>query len=166
MERGPLDALPGIVRMLNKWLSADELHVLRAFIGAGVRFVIIGGRAVQFHGHNRPTEDLDLLIETSPQNGNRLLEALKSLGTEFTEPDVAEKLSEDRRAKGSVCFYPVEYLTAINAVPFVDAWADAVPATVDCITVHVLSKPHLILSKQNTGRALDAEDVIKQARSS
>jgi hypothetical protein len=94
------------------------------------------------------------------------LEALKSLGTEFTEPDVAEKLSEDRRAKGSVCFYPVEYLTAINAVPFVDAWADAVPATVDCITVHVLSKPHLILSKQNTGRALDAEDVIKQARSS
>ena len=155
----PRHPLPGVVSMLNRWLSADELHVLRAFIDAKVRFVVIGGRAVQFHGHNRPTEDLDLLIEASPQNGKRLLQALKGLGTEFTEPDVAEKLSEDRRAKGSVCFYPVEYLTAINAVRFVDAWADAIPATVDGMTVHVLSKAHLILSKQNTGRVLDDEDV-------
>jgi predicted nucleotidyltransferase len=145
--------------MPNGWLGADELRVLGAFINAEVRFIIIGGRAVQFHGHKRLTKDLDLLIEASQQNGKKLMEALKSLGTTFTKPEALEKLSEDRRVKGSVCFYPVEYLTAINGVRFVDAWADAVPATVEGVTVHVLSKPHLIVSKQNTGRALDAEDV-------
>jgi len=35
----------------------DELEVLRSFVTYGVRFVVIGGRAVQFHGHVWPATD-------------------------------------------------------------------------------------------------------------
>jgi hypothetical protein len=144
---------------MEEWLSTDELHVIRAFLHAGVRFLITGGRAVQFHGHFRPTKDLDLLVEATPENGRRLTAALKSLGSDVKDPDQFASLSEDRPAKGAVCRYPVEFITAIKEVRFLDAWADGVQASADGLTFRVLSKPHLILSKLNTGRLVDAADV-------
>ena len=100
----------------REWLTIDELHVIRAFLDAGVRFLIAGGRAVQFHGHFRPTKDLDLLVETSPEGGKRLTAALKSLGTDVN-PAQFGNLSEDRPARGVVCRYPVEFITAIRGGP-------------------------------------------------
>jgi hypothetical protein len=144
---------------MREWLSIDELHVIRAFLHAGVRFLITGGRAVQFHGHFRPTKDLDLLVEATPKNGRRLTVALKSLGSDVKEPDQFASLSEDRPAKGVVCRYPVEFITAIKGVRFLDAWADGVQTSADGLALCVLSKPHLILSKLNTVRLLDAADV-------
>jgi hypothetical protein len=143
----------------RKWLSIDELHVIRIFLDAGVRFLIIGGRAVQFHGHQRLTKDLDLFVEASVENGKRLATALKNLGTDVN-PVQFENLSEDRPARCVVCRYPVEFITAIKGVRFLDAWADGVQTTsAGGLPLCILSKPHLILSKTNTGRPLDADDV-------
>jgi hypothetical protein len=50
-------------------------------------------------------------------------------------------------------------MTAIKGVRFLDAWAEGVRASADGLTLRVLSKPHLILSKLNTGRLSDAADV-------
>jgi hypothetical protein len=33
----------------SPWLDRDELEVIRTFLDAGVRFVIVGGRAVRQH---------------------------------------------------------------------------------------------------------------------
>jgi hypothetical protein len=63
---------------LNRpWLDLDELEVIRSFPDAEVRFVIVGGRAVQFHGHARLAKDLDLLVEPSAENWPRLQAALR-----------------------------------------------------------------------------------------
>ena len=144
----------------SRWLDHDELGVLRVFLNAGVRFVIVGGRAVQFHGHPRVTKDLDLLIEASPENGRHLRSALKILGTQVTNPEQFESLSEAQRAKGSFCRYAVDYLTAINSVRFVEAWDDAIRVVADGLTVRVISKRHLVASKQNTGRSIDESDAV------
>ena len=141
----------------NHWLNADELYVLQAFVTAGVRFLVIGDRAVQFHGHARPTKDLDLFVERSAANWKRLAAALKSVGTDLK--DAFEDLSANPKAKGIVSFYAVEYLTAIQGVTFPDGWSESVLVTVNDLTVRVLSKPHLILSKQHTGRPVDTDDV-------
>jgi hypothetical protein len=37
----------------SPWLDRDEREVVRSFQDAGVRFLVVGGRAVQFHGHAR-----------------------------------------------------------------------------------------------------------------
>jgi len=144
---------------MKEWLSSDELRVIRAFLDAGVRLVIIGGRAVQFHGHFRPTKDLDLLVEATSENAKRLMVALKSLECKVRDPEQFLNLSEDWRVKCAVCRYPVEFLTAINGVRFLDAWTDSIKTSADDLTLRVLSKPHLISSKLNTGRPSDAADV-------
>ena len=50
-----------------------------------VRYVVIGGIAAVLHGVPRATFDLDILIEATPENAQRLLQALleAGLGTAF-----------------------------------------------------------------------------------
>ena len=43
---------------------------------AGVEFVVVGGVAVTLHGYVRLTEDVDILIESSPTNLQRFLDSL------------------------------------------------------------------------------------------
>ncbi len=57
--------------------------VFASFQQHQVKYVVIGGIAAVLHGVPRATFDLDILIEATPDNAQRLLEALLSarLGT-------------------------------------------------------------------------------------
>ncbi|MCA9195278.1 MAG: hypothetical protein KDB03_26085 [Planctomycetales bacterium] len=43
---------------------------------ANVKFVIVGGHAVNFHGYLRTTEDLDLIFLREPETESEVLSAL------------------------------------------------------------------------------------------
>jgi predicted nucleotidyltransferase len=103
----------------SPWLDPDELEVIRSLQDAGVRFVIIGGRAVQFHGHAREAKDLDLLVDLSAENWPRLQAALKPLNAGVPS---FEELSPERKYQARLRFYEtVELLTAVGGVSFEDA---------------------------------------------
>lgn len=61
-------------------LQLDQL--LRALDRHGVRYVVIGGIAVGFHGHIRATKDLDVIIESSPDNVARLWRFIEEVEAE------------------------------------------------------------------------------------
>jgi hypothetical protein len=141
----------------SPWLDRDELEVVRSFQDAGVRFVIVGGRAVQFHGHARPAKDLDLLVEPSAENWRKLHVALRPLNASVK---AFEELSPERKYRARLDFYEtVELLTAIDGVSFADAWRESIETNVADIKTRVLSRPHLIVSKQRSSRQIDAADI-------
>ena len=112
---------------------------------------------MQFHGRTRPAEDLDLLVEVSAENWAKLALALEPLGE--TIPAFRE-LSAAKRYQCRLRFYPtVEFLTAIDRVPFDLAWSEGVLTTCGGLVLRVLSKAHVILSKLNSTRRVDKEDV-------
>ena len=51
-----------------------------AMLGAGARFVVIGGFAVIANRFVRATEDVDFLVPDDPANDRRVLAALRKLG--------------------------------------------------------------------------------------
>ena len=57
----------------------DAERILRALGEHGVDYVLIGGLAVQTHGHVRTTNDADLIPAPDPSNLRRLADALRSL---------------------------------------------------------------------------------------
>jgi Nucleotidyl transferase AbiEii toxin, Type IV TA system len=63
----------------------DLLALARALDHSGARYALIGGYAIAAHGYNRFSEDVDLLVDPSPDNTARWVEALSSL------PDGAAK---------------------------------------------------------------------------
>ena len=67
--------------MADAYPKADFRALLQEFVGADVRFLVVGAYAVGAHGHFRYTGDLDLWIEASPQNAERAHRALVRFGT-------------------------------------------------------------------------------------
>jgi len=57
----------------------DVKRVARYFDEAGVEYALIGGYALGAHGLNRLTEDIDVLVNPSPENSRRWILALSRL---------------------------------------------------------------------------------------
>ena len=49
------------------------------FVRQEVRFIVVGGLAGHFYAAQRTADDLDLLIEPTPENADRLFAALVAL---------------------------------------------------------------------------------------
>ncbi|MHC4954176.1 MAG: hypothetical protein ACYTGZ_09815 [Planctomycetota bacterium] len=64
--------------------------VFRSFREHEVRYVVLGGIASVLHGVPRATFDLDILIEATPENAQRLLAALLDAGLRTAELTDAE----------------------------------------------------------------------------
>ena len=60
--------------------TLDDLHLLcRLLNDAGAQYIVIGGWAMIQHGFGRTTGDIDLLVDSSPENFTRLQKAMLSL---------------------------------------------------------------------------------------
>ena len=55
------------------------LDLLRRFQSEGVRYILVGGHAVRLNGFVRATEDIDILLPSSLENGRRVIRALQFL---------------------------------------------------------------------------------------
>ena len=58
----------------------DFKELLSEFNAHGVRYLIVGGYAVSFHGHPRATKDLDIVISPDPENAKAVFAALAKFG--------------------------------------------------------------------------------------
>jgi hypothetical protein len=57
-------------------LIPDFRDLLAEFVAAGVRFLVVGAHALAAHGVPRVTGDLDLWVEPTPTNAERVWQAL------------------------------------------------------------------------------------------
>lgn len=61
-------------------MSPDALLDLLARLESeGVEYVLVGGHAVRLNGFSRATEDIDILLPSSLENGRRMIRALSFL---------------------------------------------------------------------------------------
>jgi hypothetical protein len=58
---------------------ADLKQILRYLNDAGVEYALVGGYALAAHGFGRFTEDIDILVDPSPENSRRWILALANL---------------------------------------------------------------------------------------
>jgi hypothetical protein len=80
--------------MYTDAMDHDELlRVLRAFQDQNLDYVLIGATAMGFHGLIRATEDVDLMIQPTPENVERLRKALQE--TYANDPSIQDIRTED-----------------------------------------------------------------------
>ncbi len=145
--------------MQSLYLNAVESELLTVLADRRVRFLIVGGHAIQFHGHMRPAKDLDIFSEPSADNARRLASALGQLGMQV-EPELEAKLSSPKKQLPLRRQYAnIEILTSINSLSFEEEFDQAAHCIVNARAIPVLSKDHLIQSKLARGDKEDLDDV-------
>jgi len=138
---------------------------LREFIGLlnskGVKYLVVGGHAVVFHGYPRLTVDTDFFVECSPENARRLEEVMGDFG--FSSLGLKAKDFLEQRQVVQLGRAPnrIDILTSLSGVTFEEAWKCKIEARLNDLPVHFISKELLIRNKQATDRSQDRADLDK-----
>jgi hypothetical protein len=114
---------------------------------------------VAFHGRPRFTKDIDVFIEPTHENAERLLTALGDFGFGGLELAVEDFTSPGRIVQLGVAPNRIDLLTAIDGVTFDEAWAHRVPGHFGSETVDYIGLADLIRNKQASARPQDLLDV-------
>lgn len=140
----------------------DLRAVTAAFLGAGARFVIIGGFAVIAHRHVRATEDVDLLVPDDRKNDERSLDALVALEavrTDEAHPPTLDDVARPHlrvRGRGGL----VDLLREGEApLDFASASADAMSADLGDGPFAVAGLATIVALKRLAGRPRDRLDL-------
>ena len=148
--------------------------IVRTLDEHDVRFLIVGGIAVNAHGHGRTTFDLDLVIQLSSDNIRRAFAALWALGytplVPITANDFADA-SNRARWKREKAMFVLQFHSDLHRQTRVDVFVEE-PFDFDAeytaafqgeiapgLPVRILRLEALIRMKEATGRSKDIEDV-------
>ncbi len=132
--------------------------VFASFQEHDVKYVVIGGIAAVLHGVPRATFDLDILIEATPDNAQRLLDALldAQMGT-------ASLTSAEGLLAHEITIFRdrvrLDVQTSTPGLRFEDAWRNRETMEYEGQAFYVVSRDDLIASKRAAGREVDLEDV-------
>ncbi len=146
---------------------------LAALLGGRVRFVVVGGVAVNLQGVPRFTADLDIAIALDAQNLPAAIDALTRLGLRPRLPVPPEELKdvslvqgwiEGRNLQAITMSDPAEPLREVDLVvaspvPFEELDRTATRMRSGGLEIAVASIEVLIRMKTGTGRAQDESDV-------
>ncbi|WP_426668968.1 hypothetical protein ACPPVU_22435 [Mucilaginibacter sp. McL0603] len=124
-----------------------------------VSYMIVDGYALAFHGKPRHTGDLDIWIEISNDNAERMCKAINEFGMASLGMQ-----KEDFLKKGIITQigYPplrIDILNEIDGVDFKDAYDHKSIIDIDGLMINYIGLDDLIKNKTSSGRQQDLTDV-------
>ncbi|MDP2922890.1 MAG: nucleotidyltransferase family protein [Candidatus Omnitrophota bacterium] len=147
-------------------------EILREFQKQKVKYVIVGGIAVNLLGSLRSTADIDILVEMSNENLRKIVSILKKKGYCVKQPvDPMMIADEDTRHDWihhknmkAFNFYKEGELKEVDIIiespiSFEEARKSVVRIKIDDTILPVISIDNLIKMKKNTGRSMDKLDI-------
>ncbi len=150
------------------FFSRAHERVLRKFLVCGVDFVLIGGHAVIYHGVQRTTGDLDILVRPTIENGSRIIKACELLGL-----DINGLLPEDftKEQLFTFGFQPagVDILNFAKGLPIDDIFNNAIVSKLDKLKIKIIDIRDLLKNKQSIKRTdekklVDQQDILALKR--
>ncbi len=146
---------------MAQMLPPDFKEFLKLLKEHDVRYLLIGGYAVGYHGYARATEDLDIWVAIHPDNAQKLVNVLKEFG--FNHPDLTPDLFLQSPKIIRMGHPPMrlEITTSISGVEFEACYPLRVVDVLDGVEVSLIDLKNLKKNKKASGRAKDLADLEK-----
>ena len=140
-------------------ISPDFKEFITLLNTHNVRYLVVGGYAVAFHGHPRYTKDIDIWLERTLENAARLLAALDAFGfgslglkgEDFLQPGYTIQLG-----------YPpnrIDLLTSLSELDFSSCYDAKIEDEIEGMLMYFIDIEHLKVSKRASGRPQDLADI-------
>jgi hypothetical protein len=144
----------------------DAERVLAVLAAHGVDYVLVGGLAVQTHGHVRTTVDVDVYPRPEPDNLRRLADALNELGARTLNPG-GDAIAIDASMLPRATLWQFEtphgaidvLHDAPGAPPYDELRERALEIELGEISLAVAGLDDLISMKRASARPVDLEDL-------
>ena len=146
---------------MGNLFNPDFQDFLRALRLHEVRYVLVGGYSVIMHGYSRTTGDLDLWVEKSADNYERLVKAFHAFGMPVFDMTAHNFLHNPAMDVFTFGRPPVaiDIITQLKGLEFPEAYAEANDVEQDGVTVRLIRYQHLLQAKRAAGRPRDQNDL-------
>jgi len=140
-------------------LPRDFRDFLRLLGAHEVRYLLIGGYAVGYHGYPRATADMDIWVSRTDENAAKLVSVLEEFGFRDAASVSQAFTQSDQVIRMGVPPLRIELVTTISGVDFDACYAGRIESVIDEVRVNILSLPDLKRNKKAAGRAKDLADL-------
>ncbi|MBU1475010.1 MAG: nucleotidyltransferase [Acidobacteria bacterium] len=147
-------------------VEKDYEEFLGLFNRHSVRYCNIGAFAVAFYAKPRYTKDIDILIEPTKINAQRVLKALEEFGFEKLNISLQDLTTEGNILQLGYEPLRIDLLTALEGFHFRDIWKNKVSGEYGSEGVVFIGLEDLIQNKKRAARPTDLVDIdlLKKAR--
>ena len=142
-------------------MNEDYRDILVALVEQEARFLVVGAHALAVHGYPRATVDIDIWIEASSENAQRVWRALAAFGAPLDDLDVTQSdlTRPDVVAQFGLPPSRIDIITGISGLKFETAWPNRIEGTLEGVLVPVISLADLVTNKSASGRDKDRADL-------
>lgn len=126
-----------------------------------VKYLVIGGYAVSVHGYPRSTKDLDILIELSDENAEKVKKVVDEFGFASLKLTKSDFLKKDFVTQ--LGFEPVriDIINDIDGLDFGKAWDNKRMVKYEGVEIPFIGYNELLILKAIAGRPQDIADIDK-----
>ena len=146
---------------MSNIFNADFRDFLTALRQKQVRYVLVGDYSVILHGYSRTTGDLNIWVDRTPANYERLVQAFRVFGIPVFGMSAGNFLGRPDLDVFTFGRPPVaiDIIPQLKGLDFAEAYAQAPEVEVDGLTVRLLHLQDLRRSKRAAGRPRDQNDL-------
>lgn len=147
-------------------------EIFRKFEEQGVKYIIVGGMAVNIHGYIRATTDLDILAEMADDNLAKIVNILKEEGYKVKQPVDPIVIANEETRRGWIenknmkafNFYKEDFFKEVDIIiespiNFETALKTVCNYKISDLTLPVISMDNLIKMKKGSARGIDKLDI-------
>src|SRR5579871_714865 len=128
-------------------LAQDWREFIALLNSHQVKYLIVGGYAVAYHGYPRTTGDIDFFVEISAENAHRIKSVIDDFGFGSLGLTTDDFLQANKVIQLGYPPNRIDIITTISGVTFAQAWADRVEDELDGIKVAFIGKKTLLTNK-------------------
>ena len=139
--------------------NQDFREFIESLNGNSVRYLVVGGYAVALHGHPRYTKDLDLWIDRTPENAERLVRAMDAFGFGSIGLTAKDFLGVDQIIQLGYPPSRIDLVTDLPGVDFSTCYDQKVQVLMDGVQINFIDIENLKRNKKASGRHQDLADL-------
>jgi len=140
-------------------MNSDFKDLLQALNDADAEYLVVGGYAVIKHTEPRYTKDIDVWVNNTKENAERLMAALAKYGAPINDLSVEYLTSGDAFFQIGVEPVRIDIIMNLIGLDFETCWKRRLVAQVDGLPVSFIAIRDLITNKEASGRPMDLVDV-------
>ena len=140
-------------------VNPDFRDLFATLNGAGAEYLVIGAHALAVHGAPRFTKDLDILVQCTEANAQKVWIALKEFGAPLGSLLPVDLYTPGLMFQMGIAPNRIDILTSADGIDFGAAWSSKIDAHYGDQPIWIRGRRDLITNKAATGRPQDLADI-------
>ncbi|WP_051398249.1 nucleotidyltransferase [Runella limosa] len=140
-------------------MEPEYLNLVRLLNEEKVEYVVLGGHAVIAHGYLRTTGDIDIFVNPTPENAEKIVLALEKYGFTNGEFEVSDFTLVPNYLSFSRYDGWIDLMTFTVGVTFEECYQNKIELEVQGVKIKFINLRELIKNKKTLGRPQDLNDL-------